>query len=216
MSAGNPSAEPAQEIVPAPPISASSWWARFFFRREGSRYLRMLGMMFIGGCFLFAWLFWGSWQDPKPEAPPWIPDAIVSLGGGNHERNRESLRAHQTFPLVPILVTGDSGAIFGFLEGKGIHKSLLHHEDHATSTIENAQFTKCFLDELKARRVLIVTDAYHARRALGAFRHEQPEREFAVAFEPTPQEPPKTYKSSQRRERFAAIWYLLRYGVRSW
>lgn len=216
MSPGNPSLEPAPEISIVPPTSAGSRCAKIFPSRQVSRCFRILGLMFIGVFFLFAWLFWGSWPDPKHEAPPWIPDAIVSLGGGNHERNRESLRAHQRFPAVPIVVTGDSGAILGFLEGKGIPKSLLHHEDHATSTIENAQFTKRFLGELKAQRVLIVTDAYHARRALGAFRRVQPEREFAVAFEPTPQEPPKTYKSSQRRERFAAIWYLLRYGVWSW
>ncbi|MEO8617119.1 MAG: YdcF family protein, partial [Luteolibacter sp.] len=161
------------------------------------------------------WVFFGRWPDPQPSSPPWKPDAIVALGGGTNERNREVVKLHRMYPEIPIVVSGDSGTIVAFLDWELVPKSLVHHENEATNTLENARFTQPIFDSLKARRVLIVTDWYHTPRALATFRHEQPKREFAVSFETRTGQLTKSQKCSQRHERLAAVWYLFRYGVRS-
>ena len=74
------------------------------------------------------------------------------LGGGNDERPREALRLSREYPEVPIVVTGDSGIMLAPLLKAGISKSKIHHEQEATSTVENATFTDPILAELGAKR----------------------------------------------------------------
>ena len=162
------------------------------------------------GTSLFWWIGWGSWPNSEPKPLPWQPDVILVLGGGNEERPREAMRLSREYPNVPIVVTGDNGLMLAPLLKAGISKSKIHHEQAATSTVENAQFTGPMLEKLDAHRVVLVTNWFHASRSLAVFQRYQPQREFAVAFEPKPEKMNNWHRYATRRERIAALVYLVR------
>jgi len=166
----------------------------------------------LGFCLLW-WIGWGGWPNPKLEPLPWRPDVIMVLGGGNEERPREALRLVQKYPEVPIVVTGDSGIMLAPLLKAGISKSKIHHEQGATSTVENATFTDPILSKLGAKKVVLVTNWFHAPRSLAVFRRHQPGREFVVAFERRPKQMSNWHRYASRRERLAALMYLFRYQI---
>ena len=172
--------------------------------------IRLAAISCLLGFCLLCWIGWGSWPNPKPEPLPWRPDVIILLGGGNEERPREALRLIKKYPEVSIVVTGDSGIMLAPLVKAGISKSKIHHEQEATSTVENATFTDAILTELGAKKVVLVTNWFHAPRALAVFRRHQPQREFAVAFEPKPDKMSNWHRYASRRERLAALVYLVR------
>lgn len=161
-----------------------------------------------------SWIQWGNWPNAVPIDPSWKPDLVLVLGGGDEARSREALRWHSRFPGLPIVVTGDGGTILRELTEAGVPNGLILHEQNATSTHENADFTDPIIDAMpEVRRVLLITNWFHAARSLAVFRKRQPEREFAVAFETASQVPNPWEVKSQRRERLAALFYLFRYGV---
>ena len=163
----------------------------------------------LGSCLLW-WIGWGAWPNPKLQKLPWQPDVIIVLGGGNEERPREALRLVQKYPEVSIVVTGDSGIMLAPLLKAGIGRSKIHHEQAATSTVENATFTDPILTKLGAKKVVLVTNWFHAPRSLAVFRRYQPGREFAVAFERKPEKMSNWHRYVSRRERLAALVYLVR------
>ena len=163
----------------------------------------------LGSCLLW-WIGWGSWPNPELQKLPWKPDVILVLGGGNDERPREALRLSKKYPEVSIVVTGDSGIMLAPLVKAGISKSKIHHEQEATSTVENATFTDPILTKLGAEKVVLVTNWFHAPRSLAVFRRYQPQREFAAAFEPKPDKMSNWHRCASRRERMAALVYLVR------
>ncbi len=160
-----------------------------------------------------AWILWAPWPDPKQEALPWVPDAIVALGGGDEARGRKCLELAQSFPQASVVVTGDGGTIVRYLRDHGVPESRIVHEELATSTVENARFTQRILNELDVRRVVLVTNWFHAPRSLAVFRSSQPERSWAVAFETKPDPLTRWDKDCQRRERVAALYYFLTHGI---
>ena len=103
------------------------------------------------------------------------------------------------------MVTGDSGIMLAPLLKAGISKSKIHHEQEATSTVENATFTDPILTKLGAKKVVLVTNWFHAPRSLAVFRRHQPGREFAAAFEPKPDKMSNWHRYASRRERLAAL-----------
>ena len=122
----------------------------------------------------------------------------------------ETLRLSDKYPDIPIVVTGDSGLMMQPLIEAGMPRSRIHHETEATSTVENAQLTDPILGNLGAHRVVLVTNWFHAQRSLAVFRRHQPGREFAVAFEPRPEKMSNWHRYATRRERLAALVYLIR------
>ena len=166
----------------------------------------------LGSCLLW-WIGWGSWPNPELQKLPWQPDVIMVLGGGNEERPREALRLSREYPEVPFVVTGDSGFMVEPLIAAGMPRSRIHHEEEATSTVENAQLTEPILEKLGAQRVVLVTNWFHAPRSLAVFRRHQPGREFAVAFEPKPDKMSNWHRYASRRERLAALVYMVRDGI---
>ena len=159
------------------------------------------------------WVGWGGWPDPELKPLPWKPDVILVLGGGNEERPREALRLRAQFPDVPLIVTGDGGIIFKTLVDSGVPAESILHEASATSTVENAQLTDSMLDRIGAQRVVLVTNWFHAPRASAVFDRYQPDREFVVSFESRPQEMSNWHRYATRRERMAAVLYLVKYGI---
>lgn len=166
-----------------------------------------LAVAIVGGVL---WI--GNWPDPAAEPVPWAPDAIVVLGGGDHMRAQEGIRMAKLYPAAPVIVTGDSGYLWNLLESS-LGSTRLRCEPKATSTYENAMFTAPMLDALGAKRVLVVTNWFHAPRSLAIFRRVQTGREFAVCFSKKPNPMPSWDISSQRRERFACVAYLILHGV---
>jgi uncharacterized SAM-binding protein YcdF (DUF218 family) len=163
----------------------------------------------LGSCLLW-WIGWGSWPEYEPEPLPWRPDVIIVLGGGNEERPREALRLLREYPDVPVVVTGDNGIMLAPLLKAGVLQSKIHHEQDATSTVENATFTDPILTRLGAKKVVLVTNWFHAPRSLAVFRRHQPERKFVAAFESKPDKMCKWHRYASRRERLAALVYLVR------
>jgi len=182
-----------------------------FFRRKAV--VRSAIVICLLASYLLWWIGWGAWPNPELQKLPWRPDVIIVLGGGNEDRPREALRLNRKYPDVPFVVTGDSGIMLAHLLKAGISKSNIHHEQAATSTMENAQYTQPIIDNLGAERVVLVTNWFHAPRSLAVFRRYQPEREFAVAFERRPEQLSNWHRYASRRERLAAVMYLFRYQI---
>ncbi len=163
-----------------------------------------------------SWVQWGGWPDPE-QAPVFADaDALVILGGGDFARFRHGAEVALEHPALPLVVTGDKGLIVRYLVDQGIPLERILHEDSATSTVENAKFTKPMLDEIGAKRVILVTNGFHAPRSLAIFRKYQPDREFVVSFPPRPEPPSKWDRHAERRERLAAVRNLVMHGVWSW
>jgi uncharacterized SAM-binding protein YcdF (DUF218 family) len=178
--------------------------------------LPALGLVLVFLLALTSWIQWGGWPDPEQKPLFDDADAIVILGGGDISRWQHGADLAKAHPELPLIITGDGGEIVEYVIENGILRERILHEEMATSTAENASFTAPILNQLRARRIIIVTNSFHVPRALAAFDKLQPERDFRASFESKPANPTKWEQKAQRRERMAAIWYLLRYGIWSW
>jgi uncharacterized SAM-binding protein YcdF (DUF218 family) len=161
------------------------------------------------------WVLYSPWPDPEIRPVPWKPDAIVALGGGDNARARRTARLAAAFPEACIIITGDGGHMEGLLRADPETRERLIIEPHATSTWENAVFTEPLLEQTHTRRAILVTNWFHAPRSAAVFRKVIPWLEFEIAFEPAIRPLPPWDLTCHRREKIAAIWYLLRYGVNS-
>ena len=174
---------------------------------------RLLILTLVPAGALIAWVMFGTWPDPAPMRLFHDADAIVILGGGDAARWRQGLVLAAAYPEAPLIVTGDQGVILAELLAHGIPAQRIRHETAATSTVENARLTRPVLDQLGARRVILVTNWFHAPRSLSLFRKYQPDREFVVSFEAKPASLSPWEKAWLRHERLAAIHHLLVHGV---
>ena len=118
----------------------------------------------------------------KPEG-----DAIVILGGGAY--NTGILKEDSTKRLLtgfvlhkqtnlPIILSGgasigtlpEAEIMKGLLLTLGVDKSKIHTDVNSKDTEENAQEVKKLCERLRCRRVVLVSSAYHMRRAVLAFQ----------------------------------------------
>lgn len=176
--------------------------------------LLMLAFAFVVS--VASWLQWSGWPDPKPMPVFADADAFVILGGGDRARWQHGADLAKSHPSLPLIITGDGGDIVEHFAGQGIPRERILHEQAATSTVENARFTAPFLDRIRARRVILVTNWFHVPRALSIFRKYQPGREFTVSFSPKPEPLTKWDRDTHRRERLAVLHNLIVHGVWSW
>jgi uncharacterized SAM-binding protein YcdF (DUF218 family) len=167
-----------------------------------------------GSALLFiAWVCFWPWPAPRLQEIPWEPDAIVVLGSGDVVRVREAARMAERFPEAPVIITGDSGFLERELLGLGVPPERLVIEPDAESTYENAALLAPILEEMEVKRAVIVTNWFHVPRAGAVFRSRFPEIQFESTWEAA-EEPLLPWElQSQRREKLASIWYLVRYGV---
>lgn len=182
------------------------------------RYIRIILLvlplvMLIWAC---AWVQWGRWPSAATQAPVGTMDAIVILGGGDEARWRHGAELALSMPSVPVIVTGDRGIVVDYLRAHGVPWERILHEDAALSTVENAKFTESLLNRIGAKRVVLVTNWFHTRRALAIFKSQQEGREFYVSYSERPDPPREWDLATERRERMAALHNLIFHGVWSW
>ena len=146
-------------------------------------------------------------------------DAIVVLGGGNHER---PLRAAELFrqhaaPRIILSGAGDDGINRQILISNGVPAGAIQIEDKSQTTRENAEFTIKLLRAEKIHSAILVTSWYHSRRALKTFEHYAPEIKFYsrpsyFAFARGDWTKPSINKR-MRLEFFKLPGYWIRYGI---
>jgi uncharacterized SAM-binding protein YcdF (DUF218 family) len=151
-------------------------------------YLPAVGYLLLGS------LEWD--YPPRAERPEGV-EAIVVLGGYVSPPPAEGMPAelaedsllrclraadlYRQGPPCPVIVTGGpvhpdasappvARAMRDFLVAQGVEASHVVVEDRSRSTHENAVETAKVLRDLRVRKVALVTDAAHLRRALGCFR----------------------------------------------
>lgn len=150
-----------------------------------------LSMPWVGGVLL------KSLEISRPidmHAPP-AADAIVVLGGGRRthaaeyggdtlshysiERLRYAAHLHQATGL-PILATGgmpgggsvSEGSLMHKLAAEELHTPVRWTEEAALTTWDNARFSAPILKQAGVKRILLVTDAAHMRRAAPLFEQQ--------------------------------------------
>lgn len=108
------------------------------------------------------------------------PDKLVL--GSDANRLTDAIRLYKTGKIKKLLLTGGTGAFFGkgvseaplakqFLLDLGIPHADILVEAGSRNTNENAMFTAKLLSaEQKQRTSLLVTSAFHMRRARACFR----------------------------------------------
>jgi Uncharacterized conserved protein len=122
---------------------------------------------------------------PVPSKPE--GDAIVILGGGAY--NTGILKEDSTKRLLtgfvlhkqtdlPIILSGgasigalpEAEVMKGLLLTLGVDKGKIYTEVNSRDTEENAQEVKKLCERLRCRRVILVSSAYHMRRAVLSFQ----------------------------------------------
>jgi uncharacterized SAM-binding protein YcdF (DUF218 family) len=187
---------------------------RHILRTRCGRTFR-LAFLALSACLLalLSWVLWGGWPQPATGEPPWQPDAILVLGGGNGARPHLALRLAAEYPDAAVVVTGDSGLIVSALVAGGLPIERISHEKKATSTDENARFTRGILEKGGHQDVLLVTNWFHVPRAMALFARHQPERRFHPVHDAKPARLDDWHRYASRRERLAALHHLLRHGI---
>lgn len=193
--------------IPAPATAnASNRWQTGFARRSISAGVVLLMAIAVA-------TQWGDWPSPETDVLPSRVDAIVVLGGGREERPKTAVALFEQGVSDVVVVTGDDGKIVHYLRAHGVSDSHIIHEPNAESTFENAELVVPILQKRKARDVAIVTSWFHTRRAKTVFASQVPDIRFYVTSEKRPTTLSEWDRRGQRRERYAAIYYLLRYGI---
>jgi uncharacterized SAM-binding protein YcdF (DUF218 family) len=184
-------------------------------RKNKTRRLRRLFFLLLPLLLCAGWVMWWPWPAPENRSIPWTPDVILVLGGGDNVRVREASRIALAFPKAPVLISGDGGHMEELLRADPVTRDRLVIEPDAKSTWENAIFSEKLLDQFHATKVVLVTNWFHVPRAEAVFAKALPHLEIATAFEPAPHPITPWDQRCHRREKLAAVWYLLRYGVNS-
>lgn len=111
-----------------------------------------------------------------------ILGAAVWAEGPSPTLRRRTLHASALWKANPdawIIAAGGLGknppaeatAMSDLLKSNGVSDHKILQEAHSTSTLENIKFSLPLIRLLDAGRVILVTDGYHAKRALMVARH---------------------------------------------
>lgn len=96
------------------------------------------------------------------------------------DRLIHTIQLYKAGKIDRILISGGSGSLInptlsestGLKEVaifSGVSAKDIYLDTEARNTYENAKYSKVILDSLKAKRILLVTSAFHMRRAQGCF-----------------------------------------------
>ena len=148
----------------------------------------------------------------KPVSTETLPkaDAIVLLGGGMNaatnvyphpnlcaaaDRVWHAARLYKA-RKAPLIVPSGTGADLcevPFLVDLGVPREAIHAEAESRNTEENAKFVANLLKDRDHPKVLLVTSAWHMRRALLMYRRYAPDFEIV----PAPSDYENTVKRAQ-------------------
>lgn len=172
-------------------ILAGGYWV---WRDQMRRGLWSLALSFV---WLWVWaspgfliLFGGALESGYPPAPVTaLPraDAIVVLGGGlasptsltryaelssGADRGWHAARCYHAGKAPVILFSGvaEGPGMKQFLTDLGVPPAKIVLETESKNTYENSLFTREKLKGMKAKRVILVTSAWHLRRAMMTFK----------------------------------------------
>ncbi len=135
------------------------------------------------------WLPWVAWALIIDE-PPQPADAIVVLGGGAGERDLMAARLYAAGFAPLIITTGDEIPLPGLpdatwaglsaieLRQHGVPETHIVQIHNSQSTCDDARLTLAALPR-GARRVILVTDPFHTRRATWLFQRGAPDLQVA-------------------------------------
>jgi uncharacterized SAM-binding protein YcdF (DUF218 family) len=104
----------------------------------------------------------------------------IELGEAG-DRVVEAIRLAKQMPTVPVIFTGGSTKFIYKSESEslsaiklftdlGLDKSRIILEGDSLNTRQNADYTKQLLGNVKDKRYLLITSAFHMPRAIGCFR----------------------------------------------
>jgi len=158
-----------------------------------------VGWSVLAGAWLWLWVwaspwffivFGGALESQYPPAPvEALPraDAIVVLGGGvasptrctrypelwpGADRGWQAARCYHA-GKAPVILFSGAGEGLGmkqFLVDLGVPPAKIVLENDSKNTYENGVFAREKLKAMKAKRVILVTSAWHLRRAVLTFR----------------------------------------------
>jgi uncharacterized SAM-binding protein YcdF (DUF218 family) len=132
------------------------------------------------------------------DSPPGDAEAIVVFGGGleaayaaqpqplagesTYRRAMHAAWLYRRGRPLPVFVSGGPSPGAGdtaiadvarrVLEGAGVPPERIHLERRSTSTLENAVYTSELLRRHGIKKVVLVTDGYHMRRARACLRRQ--------------------------------------------
>ena len=172
------------------------------FCRRPTRWTRLAGLAAVAGLFLWAWppmaiLLSKTLESEYPirTVPEGDGDAIVVLsssvysaqpsipeegpGAETELRCRYAAWLYHHWRALPVVASGGKAptAVAGevmrkVLEADGVPPAMIWTEDRSRSTYENARFTAPLLQAKGIRRIVLVTEAFHMRRAEACFRKQ--------------------------------------------
>lgn len=176
----HPAVGPPPGDGPPPPAgSRARRWRRRILRGIGLLVLALL--LYVAVTFLQVWR--ASSRDDLARA-----DAIVVMGAAQYDgrpspvleaRLNRALDLYERGLAPRIVVTGgrqagdtftEATSGYNWLRSHGVPDSAILKEVHGRSTVESLQATARFLGEQGFDDVLLVSDGYHALRALGIAR----------------------------------------------
>lgn len=115
----------------------------------------------------------GAIHDPFPPLP------LPLLGSSTYERCRYAAWLYHEWEPLPLVLSGgfprsdpwwsDADVMRDFVLRYGVSESQLIIENRSRSTAENARYTAEILRQKAIRKIVLVTDAVHMRRAQKTF-----------------------------------------------
>ena len=150
---------------------------------------------------------------------PHHSDAIVVLDGGwDGERERWGAHLfHQGYADKIFVTGGDAGwgtstasLMRNYLVELGIPRTKIFLEERASSTHENAKFLEPLLKVHDVRSILLVTSAYHSRRARMSFARVLGDDGMVITSSPTRETTfqPGTWWYNERLRKAVVLEYL--------
>jgi uncharacterized SAM-binding protein YcdF (DUF218 family) len=168
-----------------------------------ARAVAMTAVRLAGGLALWWLLAWGLARALITSAPLGHADAILVLSGSASyvERTRHAALLYRNHVAPTILLTDDRlkggwstreqrnlytvERSLGELQANGVPPSaVIVLPDPVSNTHDEALAALRYADRNSLRSLLVVTSAYHSRRALWTFRRELGNREVVVGIDP--------------------------------